>query len=907
MWSHIKSALHNLLHKQQVESELDDEIRSYVDTVTDEKIAAGLSPAEARRRALAESGGMEQVKQAVRNSRAGTLAESLGQDIRFGIRQLGRNPVFTWTAAITLGLGIGATTAIFSAVYALLLRPLPYPGANRLIYVFQTWPKRNWTPAPMMSQDFVAAQSTLKSFQSLAGFVDRGDRNLSGKGDPIRVKVVQATASLLPTLGIVPRQGRNFLNSEDRAGGPAVALLSHRLWESKFQADPSIMGRAITLDGVMQTVVGVLPEQFLFPDPGIEPDVLVPADFDPDTNLTMQSQVVAVNTIGRLRDGASEQEAVAELQAFAATRAKGLPAALNDFANGRTMAIEPLQRYLTGDDRRSLLLLLACVAAVLLIACANVANLQLARATTRRHETAVRGALGATRRRLVRQFLVESLTLATLGTVFGLGIALTATWLIRQGGIPGEMAGTSQVARLIRTPFGKLGAAVQVDGGVLLFIVGMALLTTILFGLAPAISGSRTDLRTALQGTGLRMSAGREQRFLRHGLLIAEIGMGVALLAAAGLLMRSFANELHKGSGFDPSQTLTGVVQLRWETPKETVASLVHQLLPRLQAIPGVHNAAVTSALPLDQTLICPNTAIVLGEGALPPLSEHKTSCAISITPDYFRAAGTLVLKGRCFNDADNTAAPPVAIINQEFARLHLKGNALGQRVRTNILAKDPATGFTYRTIVGIVQDVRYNGLDQAVQPAIYLPVDQVPLPRLNLLLRSDVEPASLASAMRRAVTAVDAQQALFDVETMDERVADVVAPRRLMMLLIACLALLAVVLSSVGVYGVFAYSVSQRTQEMGIRLALGASRARVLRLISMQALRLILAGSALGIGATFLVNKWLSSMLVGVTGRDPVSLSAAWFLMTVIALLASMIPAAEAARTDLMTVLRSE
>jgi len=907
MWSYIKSALHNLLHKQQVETELDDEIRSYVDAVTDEKIAAGLSPEEARRRALAESGGMEQVKQAVRNSRAGTLAESLGQDIRFGIRQLRRNPAFTWTAAITLGLGIGATTAIFSAVYALLLRPLPYPGPNRLIYIFQTWPKRNWTPAPMMSQDFVAAQSTLKSLQSLAGFVNRGDRNLTGKGDPIRVKVVDVTASLLPTLGIVPQPGRNFLENEDRAGGPAVVLLSHRLWESKFAGDPSVVGRTVTLDGKIQTVVGVLPAHFLFPDPGIEPDVLVPADFDTDTSLSWYSQVVAVNVIARLRDGLSEQQALAELQAFAAARAKGYPAILDDLADGRRIVIEPLQRYLTGDDRRSLLLLLACVGAVLLIACANVANLQLARAMARRHETAVRGALGATRRRLVRQFLVESLTLATLATSIGLGIALTATWLIRQGGMPGEMAGTSQVARLIRTPFGKLGAAVEVDGEVILFIVGLALLTTILFGMAPAISGSRTDLRTALQGTALRTSAGREQRFLRHGLLITEIGMGVALLAAAGLLIRSFANELHKGSGFDPSQTLTGVVQLRWETPKATVTSLVHQLLPRLQAIPGVHNAAVTSALPLDQTLICPNTAIVLGAGPLPARDERKTGCVISITPDYFRAAGTLVLKGRSFNGADNAESAPVAIVNQEFARRYLKGNALGQRFRTNILAKDPGTDFTYRTIVGIVQDVRYNGLDEAVQPAIYLPVDQVPLPRLNLLLRSDVEPASLASAMRRAVTAVDTDQALFEVETVDERMADVVAPRRLVMLLTVCFALLAVLLSGVGVYGVFAYSVSQRTQEMGIRLALGSSRARVLRLVSMQALRLILAGSALGLGVALLVSKLLSSMLVGVTRHDPVSLSVAWVLMTAIALLASMIPASEAARTELMTVLRSE
>jgi hypothetical protein len=298
---------------------------------------------------------------------------------------------------------------------------------------------------------------------------------------------------------------------------------------------------------------------------------------------------------------------------------------------------------------------------------------------------------------------------------------------------------------------------------------------------------------------------------------------------------------------------------------------------------------------------------IAFGDGPLPPPLQRQGGCAISITSDYFRAAGTLVLKGRPFNDEDNAASVPVAIVNEEFARLYLKGDALGQRFRTNILAKNHDSDFTPRTIVGIVQDVRYKSLEDEVQPAIYLPMDQVPLPRVSLLLRSDVEPASLASAMRRAVTATDAEQPLFDVVTLDERVADAVAPRRLVMLLTACFAILAVVLSGVGVYGVFAYSVSQRTREMGIRLALGASRARVMRLVSIQALRLIFAGSALGLGAAFFLSKLLSSMLVGVTRHDPVSFSAAWVLMTSIALLASLIPAAQAALTDLISVLHSE
>ena len=846
-------------------------------------------------------------KEAVRDQRASTTVASVIQDIRYGLRQMRRSPAFTWTAVITLGLGIGATTAIFSAVYALMLRPLPYPDANRLMHISQAWPKRNDSGVPMISPDFVAAQSALKSFQPLAGFVDKGDRNLTGTGDPVRVKVVQMTANLLPMLGIVPRPGRNFLPSEDRTGGPAVVILSHRLWESKFQGDPSVVGRAVTLDGKIQTVVGVLPAHFLFPDPVIEPDVCLPADFDPDTMLSRQKFIWMVNTTARLRDGVTVQQALAELQAFAENRAKGYPAFFGPFANGRRMMMEPLQRYLTGDDRRSLLLLLACVGAVLLIACANVANLQLARAISRRHETAMRGALGAARPRLARQFLVESLTLAALATAVGLAIALLATWLIRQGGMPGGFAGTSQVAQLMRTPFGKLSAAVQVDGGVLVFAAGLALLTTVLFGMAPAISGSRTDLRTALLGTALRMSAGREQRLLRHGLLIAEIGLGVVLLAAAGLLIRSFANVLDHDPGFDARQRLTGVIQLQRDTPSATVKGFVDQLLPRLQAIPGVRTAALTSALPLDRMFFCPNTMLAFGEGPLPPPMERESGCAISISPDYFHAAGTLVLRGRAFNDRDNAASAPVVIVNQAFARLYFKGDALGQQFRTNILAKNHDRDFTGRTIVGIAQDVRYNSLEENVQPVIYLPMDQVPLPRINLLLRAEIQPGALSSAMRRAVTATDAEQPLFDVETTQERVAEAVAPRRLVMLLTACFAMLAVVLSGVGVFGVFAYSVSQCTQEMGIRLALGASRAQVVRLVSVQALRLILAGSVLGVGAALVLSRWLSSMLVGVTGHDPVSLSAAWVLMTVIALLASMIPAAQAARTDLISVLHSE
>jgi len=911
MWSQVRSALRNLLRKQQIESDLDAEIRGYVDAVTDEKIAGGLSLDEARRRALAESGGMEQVKQAVRNHRAGMLAESLGQDIRYGLHQMRHNPAFTWTAVITLGLGIGATTAIFSAVYALLIRALPYPGSSRLMEISQGWPKNNDYGGGLLSQDFVAAQSSLKSFSSIAGYLYdsgtpwnlSGDQNLTGTGDPIRVKVVRITANFLPVLGVAPVQGRNFLSNEDRESGPSVAILSHRLWENEYGGDSKIVGGSIMLGGKAWTVVGVLPAHFIFPQAAIEPDVYIPADLLASTSLASTNVTVEpVGMIGRLRGDVNIQQAQAELNLFAENRVKGYASLFVEWADGRQMTVESLQHYLAGDNREPLMILLACVGAVLLIACANVANLQLARAVAREHEMALRGALGAGRLRLIRQFLVESLTLATMAALLGLGIAGAVTWLIRRGGMPGSGLTGSFTADLLEAPFGKLSAAVQVNGWVLAFTAGLTLLTTVLFGLAPAIGASRADLRTALQGSARSVSSGRQQRRLRSVLLMAEIGLAVVLLTGAGLLIKSFVNVLRNDSGFDARQSLTAQIQRNRSEAPEKLSSFVQQLLPHLRALPGVQAAAIASALPLQH---CPRPRrLKFGDGPQPSYMAQPRACSIGVSPAYFRAAGTGVLQGRAFSDEDNAGTAAVVIVNQAFARRYFNGGALGRQFG----AIEGPNQFTRLTIVGIVQDVRYDGLTGTVAPAIYLPLDQVPTQgELDILLRTTVEPGSLASGLRKAVNEVDRDQPLFDVETMDERMSQSVAQQRLIMLLIASFAVLAMILAGVGIYGVFAYWVNQRRQEMGIRLALGASRARVVRLVSLQALRLILAGGVLGIGTAFLLSKWLSNMLVGITGHDPVSFSAAWALMTVIALLACMIPAAQAARTDLISVLHSE
>ena len=901
MWPHIKAVFRNLLHTQQVDTELNDEIASYVDAVTEEKIAAGFAPEEARRRALAECGGTEHVKQAVRNGRAGALAESVSQDIRFGVRQLRRNPAFAWTSILTLALGIGATTSIFSAVYGLLLRPLTYPGSDRLMFICQHTKYDDMSA--LINQDFVAAQSALRSFESVAGYLGPEDENLTGVDSPVRVSAMRVTANFFPTLRVTPVLGRNFLSSEDRKDGPAVVILSQRLWQSRLNSDPAVIGRTITLAGKAQTVVGVLPAHFTFPDPAAEPDLYVPAGIETDTSLqTTNISVYTVLTIARLRDGVTLPQAQAELNLFEQNRVKGYGPFFVNWAEGRRIIAEPLQRYITGDDREPLLILLACVAAVLLIACVNVANLQLARTVTREPEMALRGALGAGRLRLIRQSLIENLTLSAIASALGLAIAAAVTWLIRQSGAPGEFSSGSPVADLLQAPFGKLSTAVEVNGWVLVFTAGLALLTTILFGLAPAIGSSRADLRTALQGAARGVSAGRQHRRLRSALLAAEIGLAVLLLTGAGLLIRSFAHVLQNGTGFDPRQCLTAKVQRNYSEEPEKTKAFAQQLLPRLKALPGVNAVAVGSGLPLEH--IYRGRTLAFGDGPPLPVGQRPNARTISISPEYFAATGTSLLRGRTFADQDNAAAVPVAIVNQEFARKYFDGNALGRQFRINLHGHDI---FTPITAVGIVQDVHYHSLEADIQPVIYLPFDQVPEHEVNILLRSSVEPASLTAALRNAVTGTDPMQPLFDVATMESRLSRSLAQRRLLMLLIAAFALLAMILAGVGVYGVFTYWVNQRRQEMGIRLALGASRRRVLGLVTLQALRLILAGSVLGIGSAFLLSKWLSSMLVGVTGHDPVSFSAAWIVMTVIALLASMIPAAQAARTDLISVLRSE
>jgi putative ABC transport system permease protein len=902
LWLRIRTAASNLLHREKLESDLDEEIREYAHGIADEKISAGMSPSEARRSALAEMGGLEQVKQAVRESRAGTSVELFWQDVRYGLRMLWRNPSFTWTAVITLGLGVGATISIFSAVYSLLLRPLPYSNPDQLVSVTAESPK--FQVGVLTSPDFVAAQHTIRSLSQLAGYW-WANRNLTGFGNPVRIVWVGVTANFLPMLGVRSQLGRVFAESEDRPGGPSRILLSNRFWRSQFQADPNVIGKTVTIDGRAETIIGVLPANFSFPNYGLEPDVYAPADLDRDTSLSVQHGVLGIFTIGRLRPGVNIEQAHAEMQTFFAERARTYPPAFAPLFQGRQATVESLRRHLIGDDRQPLWILLAAVASVLLIACSNVANLQLARAVSSRHETAVRGALGASRFRLIRKSLVESLIVSLFAAAIGFVIALLLTALIHHAGLSASSSTISYGGRSFQLPIGKLSTVIRVNGWVLAFTVGLALLTTLLSGLAPAVNGARTDLRNALQTAALRVTSSQEQQLLRHSLLVLQIGLAVMLLAAAGLLVRSFGNVLQCSSGFDSNNTLTGRTLLtgnRYQT-REARRNFIETLWPRLEALPGVKAAALSSAFPLGRV---DGGAVSFEDNPNPPVALRQVITMISVTPDYFRAVETPLFRGRAFDSQDTAISAHVAIVNRAFARRFFAGGALGKQFNIG-QSVDGQFRFLPATIVGVAENVRHNGLTEEVRPEFYVPMDQFPSQEVDLILRTSTNPHSLSNAMREAVVAVDHEQPLFDVQTMNERLSDLLGQRKLMMLLIACFAMVAVILAAVGVFGVFAYSVSQRAQEMGIRLALGASRMGLLRLIVMQAARLIFFGGAAGIGSALLLSGLLSSELVGVTPHDTLSFSLAWALMTVIALIASILPAVDAARTDLLSVLRQE
>lgn len=899
----LRGMIRNLFRRSCVDADETAEILAYIEMLADELSASGMSRSEAERVARIRCGGVEQVQQSVRNCRTGIGIDLIWQDLRFAVRQFRRQPLFTVGALVSLSLGIGAVTAIYTAVYSLLLRPLPFPHPEQLVFV--TTQFRNATMDAVLAPDFVAMQAgRIHSLASIAGYVAQSDANLTDSRLPVHVSRIAITANLLSTLGVRPQLGRGIEAEEDMPGGPPVVLISDRLWRIHFGADSALVGKTISLNGMPSRVIGVMPRGFMFPDASIEPDIYAPAAL-PKSTTVENKPAAGVMVIARLVKGVKRAQADAEVKAFFESRARNYPAGFSAWSRDRKVLVEALQQHVTGDCTNTLMLLMACVFCLLLVTCANVANLQLARTTSRARETAVRQALGATRGRLIRQFLIENLALSFSASLAGLVLVWVCLRIMHGAGFVAGPTIDDTSAPMLAAFFGKYGSAIRVDGSILLFLMLLTLFTTALFGILPALGAAKSQWSRGLQANGMQATAGFGHRRFRHALLIFEVGASIALLSCAGLLLRSFANVISYESGFQPADTMTAQIQLSGQRYKSmsAVRRFVAEALPRLAAVPGIQAAALTSVLPLGNTF---DIRYSLNDDPNPPFDPGHLIASISVSPDYFKAAGTLIIRGRGFTSDDTATAPRVLIVNRNLATRFFGGNALGKRIYVRD-AESEKPRFVPATIVGVVEDVPHNGLLQRIEPEIYLPMPQAPQWQLAIVLRTDAQPTALAKEIENAIAETDRDIPVSNIQTMEETVASHVAQRKAIMALMVALGALAIILSTVGVAGVFAYVVSQRTREMGIRLALGASRSNLIRLVLSEAAAIINIGGLLGLAAALLSGHVISSMLVGIGEHDPITIAGAFAAMTICALSAAIVPGIRAARTDLLSVLRED
>jgi putative ABC transport system permease protein len=804
------------------------------------------------------------------------------QDLRFGVRMLLKNPGFTFVAALTLALGIGANTAIFSVVNALMLRPLPYHDPGRLVWVEEVSKTTNTSLEAAWGAHFLAWQEQSQTLASITAY-DGGARTLTGAGEPERVECGQISASFLPLLGVQPLPpGRNFTAAEDAPVGSRVAILSHALWQRRFGGEQDIVGRSITLNDASYTVIGVAPANFRF---FYQFDVAVPLALDPVAQLVGESRYYG-STVARLKPGVSIEQAQAEmdtlLQRYELTRPEG-----KSRIDTRTRLV-PLQEHFLGERQRPLVVLLGAVGLVLLSACANVANLLLARAGAREKELAIRGALGAGRLRLVRQLLTECLLLAVAGSAAGL---LLASWLT---GLLGSLISTDTLGEMGRV------AAITIDLRVLGFTLLIALVTGLLFGLLPALRLSRTDLNVSLKEGG---RGGFHGRGLRNALMVSEVALAIVLLVGAGLLIRSFAKLLSVDPGYRAENLLTARISLppRYRDNPQR-AQFYERILQRLAAIPGVTSVGATSHLPLTSYNLGSTLRV---EGRSPQEGENPPSAPVArVNPDYFRTMGISLRAGRLFNDGDTQGAPSVALLSETLARrLFLNEDPLGKRLSIG------GIGAELTTVIGVVNDIRYTGLDGEIEQAVYLSYRQLPRSGMSLVLRGAVEPSSLAPALRNAVREIDPALPVYDVTTMNQRLSNSnsVAESRFNMLLLGGFAALALLLAGVGVYGVISYVVSQRTREIGIRTALGAQSADIARLFIKQGMALVLLGVAIGSIGAFALTRLMTSLLFDISANDPLTFAGAALLLSLVAMLACYLPARRAARIDPLASLRRE
>jgi len=887
--------LGGLFGNERRERELSAELESHLQMHIDDNLRAGMTEEEARRQALLKLGGIEQTKERYRDRRGLPWLESLLQDVRFGVRILHKNPGFTAVAVLTLALGIGANTAIFSLINGVLLRPLPFPQSSTIVQparkyesvtvpaisapLFEYWKQHNEVFSDLGAYSFLPA-----------GF------NLAGRDLPERVTGARVSADFFRVLGVNAEFGRTFISEEDRPGAAPVVIVAYTIWKTRFAASPDLVGRMITVDGEAHTVVGIMPPRFRFPvwngfAGGTElwlPLQLPPGSRDPANDYAV---------LGRLKKNITQGQAAASLSILTQQLRKEFPQGAS--AN-QAATVTALRESLVGEIRPALLILMAAAGLVLLIACANVANLVLSRAARRGKEIALRTALGATQGRIFRQLIVESVLLALLGGVSGIFVALIGQRLL-------SLLGAGSMPQIAQS---------RLDWRVLFFTMGVSVLTGMVFGLVPAVNASRIDLRQCLKDSSLRMAAGHERRRISAALIVAETALSLMLLAGAGLLLASFVNLTRVNPGFDPSHVLTfetTLPEFKYGTT-HALSIFYKAVLDRVRNLPGVEGIANVTSLPTERGPDLPFDieGRMAGNGQQDEgESEYRTASV-----DYFRVMDIPVVSGRSFTEADTESSPGVVVINETMAREFWPNqNPVGQMIVIGRVM-GPAWTDRPREIVGVVGDVKEIALNQPVPSEMFVPHTQVPafitafevkeIPT-RWVVRTKGDPHALIAAIGQTMLGVDPNVPIASVKSMDEILSDSISRWRFNLFLLGTFALLALGLGAVGLYGVLSYSVAQRTHEIGIRIALGATRRDVLRLVFGEASKLTLTGVAVGILGAFVLTRFLSSMLFGVTPTNALTFVAVTLILIGVALLASYMPARRAMRVDPMVALRYE
>jgi|HubBroStandDraft_1064217.scaffolds.fasta_scaffold11134_3 predicted permease len=885
-WDILRMRLRSLLRPKRVEEDLDKELRFHLAQQTDENLATGMPPAEARRAALRKLGGVTQIQEECRDMRRTDHIETLWRDLRYALRSLGKSPGFTAVILLTLALSIGANSAIFSVIDGVLLRPLPYPDADRIVRVF--FHSASYPRFPLNPFDFRDFRARNRSFESLAGFT-RSDLQLSGTGQPERFTGFAVTAGFFHALGLRPARGHEFNTNDEIPGNQQQAILSDRLWRNRFAADPNIIGRKITLDSRPFTVAGVMPPGTEHPGNeyngvahGETVDVWWPFAFqgNPAHRGSHYLEVV-----GRLKKGVTSTQAQSEMNALIAQLAHEYPDAL---AGWQALVI-PLYREIVGPSERLILVLLGAVGLVLLIACANAANLLLARATSRQREIAVRAALGAGRARLVRQMLTESLLIAFIGGGLAVAIAVAGVWAL---------------VSFLPAGFPRADT-IHVNAAVFAFTLLVALATGVLFGLAPALQAARTDFHDNLRAGGRGAGGDRAHLRLRSVLVVGEVSLACLLLIGAGLMLRSFVNLLRADPGFHPEHLLTANVALPDATYKATEAPhFWGRLCASLDSIAGIRAAGVGTDLPW--TGYDDNIGGFTIEGKKPAANEEFHARYHVASPGYFRAVGIPLVRGRFFTAGDNMKAPLAMIVNRSMARRYWPNeDALGKR----ITFEDHPKEADWLTVVGIVGDVKDKPDSPAAEMALWWPIGQSPVSVNNMavVVRGSSAPSLLVNDLRQAVRQIDPTLAVANVRPMDDIADANVSTPLFALFLVAVFAALALTLAAIGIYGVISYAVSQRTREFGLRMALGAQAGDVRRLVLRQGVKLALAGVALGLVGALALGRVLWSLLYQVSAADPVTFASVAALAIAIAALACYLPARRATGVDPATALRSE